>query len=110
MRDLLICFTSDPYATPVAQERIDLLIAALNFDRDAALLLLGPSALALNTVQSPSFAKSAAAKLQLLELFDLEDIFVCSSSLPKQTVVPVKELPKSELKALMDEFKNVWIL
>lgn len=110
MRDLLICFTSDPYASPIAQERIDLLIAALNFDRDAALLLLNESALALSSNQQPIFAKSAAAKLQLLELFDLEDIYVCSNQLPDNSVVAVKEIPESALDELMNNFKNVWVL
>ncbi|MEQ3697039.1 MAG: DsrE family protein [Pseudomonadales bacterium] len=110
MRDLLICFTSDPYASPIAQERIDLVIAALNFDRNAALLLLNESALALNPNQQPIFAKSAAAKLQLLELFDLEDIYVCSNQLPDNSVVAVKEIAESALNDLMNNFKNVWVL
>ncbi|WP_298636988.1 DsrE family protein [uncultured Umboniibacter sp.] len=110
MRDILICFTSDPYASPIAQERIDLLIAALNFDRDAALLLLNDSALALAPDQRPIFAKSAAAKLQLLELFDLEDIYVCSNQLPDNSVIAVKEVPEGTLNELMNSFKNVWVL
>jgi sulfur relay (sulfurtransferase) DsrF/TusC family protein len=110
MRDILICFKSDPYASPIAQERIDLLIAALNFDRDAVLLLMDESALALRPDQRPTFAKSAAAKLQLLELFDLEDIFVCSNHLPDNTVVGVKKIPESAINSLMNDFKTVWVL
>ena len=82
-KSLLIISRQPPWAGPGAREALDIVLAGGAFDLPVGLLFLDDGVFQLAQAQRPAALeqKDLTANLKALEMFGVEDIFVCAQSL-----------------------------
>ncbi|MCC2615751.1 sulfurtransferase complex subunit TusC [Aestuariibacter halophilus] len=78
-----IVFTAPPFGNARGQDALDVALAAGSFGQDVALFFTGAGVLQLVKGQSPDCigAKNYTKTFAALPFYDVEDIYVCQTSL-----------------------------
>ncbi|MGR5070192.1 MULTISPECIES: sulfurtransferase complex subunit TusC [Vibrio] len=106
MSQLTYLFRQAPHGSASGREGIDALLAASAYCEDITVLFVGDGVYQLLLGQDPSaiLSKDYAPMLKLFDLYDIEQVFVCSDSLAKRglaqadLVIEAKALNAEQLK------------
>ncbi|MEG5263664.1 sulfurtransferase complex subunit TusC [Pseudomonas sp. JDS28PS106] len=114
-KSLLIITRQPPWAGPSAREALDIVLAGGAFDLPIGLLFLDDGVFQLAPAQNPSALqqKDLTANLKALEMFGIEDVYVCAESLtargmtvdPANGISPLNDGPL--LAALINGYDQV---
>lgn len=105
MTTLAIINSRFPHGSAIGQESLDLVLAAGSFGQQVSLFFLGDGVLQLLRNQSPEDIeqRNYSKTFQALNFYDVEDIYVCQSSLSERhlkienLVIEVKVLEQEQL-------------
>lgn len=114
-KSLLIISRQPPWSGPSAREALDIVLAGGAFDLPIGLLFLDDGVFQLAPAQSPATLeqKDLTANLKALEMFGVEDIYVCAESLAARgiAVAPAHGFGSmsngAELAALINGYDQV---
>ena len=89
MASILVRFTSAPYSTSSASDGLDFALAATNYGHNVTVLFEAQAVwMWQENQQTPAGVKNMTKRLKSLPLFDIEDCYICQSSLNTSQVVP----------------------
>lgn len=108
MSQLTYVFRSAPHSSSAGREGIDALLAASAYCEGISVIFIGDGVYQLLHGQEPKeiLSKDYAPMMKLFDLYDIEHVFVCRSSLDERglaqadLVIPVQALSE---KALSDK-------
>ncbi|MBL4815057.1 MAG: sulfurtransferase complex subunit TusC [Shewanella sp.] len=85
MKKLTIVFRRAPHGTPHGREALDLALLSASFEQDVSLIFVDEGVLHLMPDQQPETAgaKDYIATFGALELYDIETVLACQSSLER---------------------------
>ncbi|MCG6437673.1 sulfurtransferase complex subunit TusC [Vibrio parahaemolyticus] len=86
MSQLTYLFRSAPHGSAAGREGVDALLAASAYCEDITVIFIGDGVYQLLLGQEPSgiLSKDYAPMLKLFDLYDIEQVFVCSESLAQR--------------------------
>ncbi|WP_261816521.1 sulfurtransferase complex subunit TusC [Vibrio gallicus] len=89
MKKLGFIFSAAPHSTAQGREGLDAILATSALSEDISVIFVGEGVLQLLKRQQPQaiLSRDYIAAFRLLELYDVEDIFICETSLSKYGVV-----------------------
>ncbi|WP_268796960.1 sulfurtransferase complex subunit TusC [Pseudomonas huanghezhanensis] len=115
-KSLLIISRQAPWAGLSAREALDIALAGGAYDLPVGMLFLDDGVFQLSALQQPAALqqKDLTANLKALEMFGVEDLYACSTSLVERglsadalSVSPLTVLKDKELGALIDRYEQV---
>lgn len=115
-KSLLIISRQSPWSGTSAREALDIALAGGAFDLPLGMLFLDDGVLQLRPDQSPNQLqqKDLTANLQALEMFGVEDLYACATSLAERGMSPselgieaLQVLRDHDLTALIDRYDQV---
>ncbi|MEI6858991.1 MAG: sulfurtransferase complex subunit TusC [Shewanella sp.] len=85
MKKLTIIFRRAPHGTPHGREALDLALLSASFEQEVSLIFVDEGVLHLISEQQPEIAglKDYIATFGALELYDIETVLACQSSLER---------------------------
>lgn len=100
-----------PYSTESAQEQLDALLVCATFGQTVSVLFQDDGVWQLQAAQAGDVLgkRNLAAQLQILPLYDIQQLYVDAQSLqergidPSSLLLPVQPLNTPELKTLLAE-------
>jgi tRNA 2-thiouridine synthesizing protein C len=115
MKSFLFVLNSAAYSGCDSQESLDVILIAAAFEQEVSLLLLGEAVFHLKKSQNTQgqSGKNIGLIYRSLALYDVENIYVEQDALIQQglnqddLLLPVSELNKPEISALMQKFDFV---
>lgn len=114
MHSMLIVSRKSPWSGPSAREALDIALAGGAFDLPIAMLFLDDGVLQLAPNQKPVSIqqKDVTANLQALEMFGIDELYACKSSLACRGISPdprlaVEVLDDDCLGQLINRFDHV---
>ncbi|MEL0642144.1 sulfurtransferase complex subunit TusC [Pseudoalteromonas aliena] len=115
MINILVMSQSSPFDDLNIRDALDMTLIFAAVDQNVSWLFSGPAVLALKKHQQPSAIgiKDFFKNIKMLEIYDVENIYVCEKSLfdyglsKHDLLVPVKTLNFSEQQALIRNQKHV---
>ncbi|CAM2989888.1 sulfurtransferase complex subunit TusC [Vibrio rarus] len=83
MKSIAFVFTSTPHATAQGREALDAVLATSAYSEKLALFFIADGVSQLLKQQQPNsiLSRDYISAFRLLELYEVEEIYVCSSSL-----------------------------
>ncbi|MBD1575960.1 MULTISPECIES: sulfurtransferase complex subunit TusC [Vibrio] len=98
-------FRSFPHSTSKGREGLDALLATSAYSEDIEVFFIGAGVTQLLVNQDPKqvLSRDYAAAFKLLDLYDIDNIYVCQTSLqryqiePSSLLIPVTILSQAEL-------------
>jgi tRNA 2-thiouridine synthesizing protein C len=115
-KSLLIISRQSPWSGPSAREALDIALAGGAFDLPLGMLFLDDGVLQLAQLQNAKSLqqKDLTANLQALEMFGVEELFACSTSLAERGLSPqalnveaLSILSDRDITALIDRYDQV---
>lgn len=115
-KSLLIISRQSPWSGPSAREALDIALAGGAFDLPLAMLFMDDGVLQLLPGQNARELqqKDLTANLQALEMFGVDELFACQTSLAMRglssaalSVEPLQVLGDQEIAALIDRYDQV---
>lgn len=105
MSDITFVFRSAPHASTAGREGIDALLAASAYSENLCALFIdaGVAQLVANQDSSGILSKNYAPMFKLLDLYDVEQVYVCQDSLAKMglgaadLIIDADILPRDEI-------------
>lgn len=90
MKKLAFVFHSFPHSTTSGREGLDALLAASAYTEDIAVFFVGDGVTQLLKDQTPAkvLSRDYVAAFKLMELYDIEEVYVCENSLQKFGLKP----------------------
>ncbi|MEL0648502.1 sulfurtransferase complex subunit TusC [Pseudoalteromonas agarivorans] len=115
MINILVMSQSSPFDDLNIRDALDMTLIFAAVDQNVSWLFSGPAVLALKKHQQPSAIgiKDFFKNIKTLEIYDVENIYVCEKSLfdyglsKHDLLVPAKTLNFSEQQALIRNQKHV---
>ena len=117
MTKLAFIFRHAPYGTANTREGLDALLAATAFcaEEDIAVFFLDDGVLNLQKHQQADVVlqKDTASALKLLDLYDIEQCYVCADSLqqfqlkPADFVLDCDVLPRQQLLQILQQSEKI---
>ncbi|EGQ9180720.1 MULTISPECIES: sulfurtransferase complex subunit TusC [Vibrio] len=106
MSQLTYLFRSAPHGSAAGREGVDALLAASAYCEDISVIFMGDGVYQLLLGQDPNniLSKDYAPMLKLFDLYDIEQVFVCSESLTQRglaqadLVIEAQALSSEQLK------------
>lgn len=107
MSDIAVLFRSAPHGSSAGREGLDALLACSALSDELCALFIGDGVYQLLAGQQPAaiLARDHASTFKMLELYDIEAVYVCADSLAERglaetdLLIPVRVLPRAELHA-----------
>lgn len=101
-----------PHGTAHGREGLDALLATSALTESLALFLIGDGVLQLLNAQQPQaiLQRHYAPTFRMLELYDIEEVYVCAASLAERglttadLLIPVTVLGPAEIRHQWDNF------
>lgn len=111
MSQLTYLFRSAPHGRSSGREGIDALLAASAYCEDISVIFTGDGVYQLLLGQDPSaiLSKDYAPMLKLFDLYDIEQVFVCSDSLAQRglaqadLVIEAQALNREQIKEKLQQ-------
>lgn len=115
MRSILYLHRRAPHSTLATREAVDAVLATAAFGVPTALLFLDDGVFQLHKDQQPEAAqlKRTAPMFEALEMYGVEDIFVCRTSLETRglttddLVIPVQLLDRNGIQHTLTRFDHL---
>ncbi|PMH46310.1 sulfurtransferase TusC [Vibrio sp. 10N.286.49.B3] len=115
MKKIAFVFKSLPHTTAKGREGLDALLAASAYSEDISVFFLGEGVAQLINNQQPDliYSRNYINTFKLLELYDIEDIYVCQSSLDAMglhssaLIMDVTLQTKSDITARLRECDSI---
>ncbi len=115
MKSCLFIHRKPPHSSLATREALDAALATAAFGVDTALLFLDDGVFQLRARQEPAAAqlKRTAAMFEALDLYGIEQRFVCSDSLlargmtTDNLIIPVQPVDSTAIRALLARFDHV---
>ncbi len=109
MSDITFVFRSAPHSSSAGREGLDALLAASAYSEDLSALFIDDGVAQLLASQDTSaiLSKNYVPMFKLLELYDIEKVFVCRESLtrlglePSQLIIDAELLTHTQLTQLL---------
>lgn len=116
MKRFLVVTRTAPYGSAAAKEATDLALAAALFDQSVSMLFIDDGVFQLLSHQNPKEIrqKNLSAIHQALPLYDVDQLFVCQTSLAKRGLSSadlaqnVQSLDTLEIRALFSEQDHIF--
>lgn len=116
MKKYLFVLRHAPHHGIHVQEMLDIILTVAAFDQPVVILLLDDGIFQLKTGQNPQRLemKDTAAIFQALEIYDVKQLYVEIESLqergmkPGDLLLPVQEIYRKEVSALMQQFDVIF--
>jgi len=91
-------FRSHPHSSSKGREGLDALLAASAYSEDIAVFFIGEGVTQLITGQQAEqiYSRNYSPAFKLMELYDIEQVYICRSSLEKQGVAKLPLLLEAE--------------
>ena len=88
MSQIGFVFRSHPHSSSKGREGLDALLAASAYSEDIAVFFIGEGVTQLIAGQQAEqiYSRNYSPAFKLMELYDIEQVFICQSSLEKQGV------------------------
>ncbi|WP_114767830.1 sulfurtransferase complex subunit TusC [Vibrio rhodolitus] len=111
MSQLTYLFRTSPHTTSAGREGVDALLAASAYCEDISVLFIGDGVYQLLQGQQPNeiLSKDYAPMLKLFDLYDIEQVYVCETSLAERglaqadLVIDVERLDSLEIQAKLHQ-------
>jgi tRNA 2-thiouridine synthesizing protein C len=111
LSQLTYLFRSAPHGRSSGREGVDALLAASAYCEDISVIFIGDGVFQLLLGQDPSaiLSKDYAPMLKLFDLYDIEQVFVCSDSLAQRglaqadLVIEVQTLSCEQVKEKLQQ-------
>ncbi|NIY85389.1 sulfurtransferase complex subunit TusC [Vibrio hepatarius] len=111
MSQLTYLFRSAPHGSAAGREGVDALLAASAYCEDISVIFIGDGVYQLLQGQQPAgiLSKDYAPMLKLFDLYDIEQVYVCQSSLAERglaqadLVINAEVLDREQLKAKLQQ-------
>ncbi|MCJ2378169.1 sulfurtransferase complex subunit TusC [Vibrio sp. ZSDZ34] len=108
-------FQSYPHTSSAGREGLDALLAASAFCEDIAVFFSGKGVTQLVDRQQPSsvLSRDYISAFKLLELYDIEQVYVCQESLdkygllPEQLIIDATAISSGTLATLLNSCRKV---
>lgn len=105
MNNIAFVFRTHPHSSSQGREGLDALLATSAFSEDISVFFIaeGVTQLVANQQTDGILSRDYAAAFKLMELYDIENVFVCRDSLLEQGIndqpllLPVERLSKAEI-------------
>lgn len=115
MKKIAFIFHTAPHATTAGREGLDALLAASAYSEDLAVFFVGEGVLQLLQSQEPEqvLSRDYISAFKLLELYDIEQKFICAKSLkewgiaPGELIVDGDVISPLEIAAQWNEFDQL---
>ncbi|WP_349431297.1 sulfurtransferase complex subunit TusC [Methylomarinum sp. Ch1-1] len=115
IKNFLFVMSQAPHDGAGVQETLDIILTTAAFDQSVSLLFLDDGVLQLHQRQQSEKVglKDTAAIFQALQIYDVHEYFVESESLqhrglkPGNLILPVQEVYRKDINALMRRFDRV---
>ena len=90
MKKIAFIFHTAPHATTAGREGLDALLAASAYSEDLAVFFIGEGVLQLLQSQEPGqvLSRDYISAFKLLDLYDIEQRFICAQSLKEWGIAP----------------------
>lgn len=114
-KSFLIINRKAPYGTSAARDALDVALTISVFEQPLSLLFMDDAVLQLLPAQNPSGIgqKNLSANLAMLEMYDIDQLYVCRNALERRGLRPddielnIKLLNQSEVAALIKHHDQV---
>ena len=115
MNKVAFIFHQAPHQVTSGREGLDAILATSNYSEDIALFFVGEGVLQLLKDQQPDhiLSRNYASAFKLLDLYDLEQRYICSESLQQwgiaqsELIIDGECLSPQELADKLSQFDNV---
>ncbi|WP_413112812.1 sulfurtransferase complex subunit TusC [Thaumasiovibrio sp. DFM-14] len=99
MKTLGFIFQSAPHGSVAGREGVDAVLASAAYCEQIKVFFLADGVLQLLSGQQPEhiLSRSYAQSFKLFELYDIEDIYICQTSLQERGLVQTSLLMSGEL-------------
>ncbi|MDF2154682.1 sulfurtransferase complex subunit TusC [Vibrio sp. CAU 1672] len=111
MSQLTYLFRSAPHSSSAGREGVDALLAASAYCEDISVIFFGDGVYQLLRDQQPSaiLSKDYAPMLKLFDLYDIEQVYVCRSSLAERglaqadLIIDAEPLSREQLRQRLQQ-------
>ncbi|MBT0723777.1 sulfurtransferase complex subunit TusC [Rosenbergiella sp. S61] len=116
MNSIAFIFKTAPHGSSSGREGLDALLATGALSDDIGVFFMGEGVFHLISSQQPStiFARDYITTFKLLELYDIEDVYVCQQSLVARGVIEqaigsmaATALPLNELQQRLSRYDKI---
>ena len=115
MKSILFLHRKPPHSTLATREAVDAALASAAFGVQTAMLFLDDGVFQIRTGQNPDAAglKRTAPMFESLELYGVEQIYVCADSLaarnlePADLVIPAEPVDADTIRQIMARFHHI---
>lgn len=116
MNSVAFIFKRAPHGTASGREGLDAVLATAALSDQIGVFFLGDGVLHLLSAQQPEmiFSKDYISTLKLLELYDIEAVYVCEQSLNERGIsgistcsIPVKSVTADDMQQWLDSFDKI---
>lgn len=110
-KKILVLQKQSPYGSSLARDGLDYVLTSAAYDQEISLVFMAEGVWQLHANQSPQNIgqKSQAAALDVLGLYDIENVFVCAEDLSERQLtaddlsVDVEVVNRQFIKGLIQE-------
>ncbi|BBB26225.1 sulfurtransferase complex subunit TusC [Amphritea japonica] len=114
-KSFLVINRKAPYGSSAARDALDVALTISVFEQPLSLLFMDDAVLQLLPAHNPSGIgqKNLSANLAMLEMYDIDQLYVCSDALERRALRPddielnIKPLNQSEIAALIKQHDQV---
>ncbi|MBT0730904.1 sulfurtransferase complex subunit TusC [Rosenbergiella nectarea] len=116
MNSIAYIFKTAPHGSSSGREGLDALLATAALSEDIGVFFIGEGVFHLVSSQQPNviYARDYITTFKLLELYDIENVYVCQQSLVMRGIteqamggIPVTALPLSELQQRLSHYDKI---
>ena len=114
-KNILIIQRTAPYGTSLAREGLDYVLTSAAYDQNIQILFMGDGVFQLvkNQNSSDIQLKSQLGAMEVLPLYDIEDLYVITEDLAERNLsendlgIPVKLIARSDTHTLIEQQDHV---
>ncbi|WP_241581267.1 sulfurtransferase complex subunit TusC [Rosenbergiella nectarea] len=116
MNSIAYIFKTAPHGSSSGREGLDALLATAALSEDIGVFFIGEGVFHLVSSQQPNviYARDYITTFKLLELYDIENVYVCQQSLVMRGIteqamggISVKALPLSKLQQRLSHYDKI---
>lgn len=109
MKSLGFVFNTFPHATSSGREGLDALLAASAFCENIRLFFIGDGVAQLLDDQQPDkvLSRNYISTFKLMELYDIEDVYVCEQSLAKMGLAKSRFVLEAQALSVKDMAEKI---
>ena len=115
MNKIAFVFRTHPHSTAQGREGLDALLAASAYSEDIQVFFLGDGVTQLIVGQDTSgiYSRDYLPAFKLMDLYDIEDVYVCQSSMQAyglnktNLAIEAEVLPRASIGAMLNDCQKI---